>query len=376
MNPVFAARHWRGKGAATVLILLAACAASTSGGRTRTYYIAADTITWNYLPGGVDQITGKAFHDSAYFRKGKPESEPLTYKKTVYREYTDSTFTALKPRPAAWEHLGYFGPVLRGAVGDTIRVVFRNHGAHPYSMHPHGVFYLKSSEGTPYNDGTTGADTADDAVPPGGSHVYVWAIPERAGPGPMDGSSVAWMYHSHSNEIRDVNSGLFGPMIVTAAGKAKEDGSPVDVDREFVMIFAETHEEYSWHNIENIGSVLKRNPTVDPNGIAIDFPYFTKFSINGFVRGGMPLSAITMKQGERVRWYVMSTTNDFDVHAPHWHGNTVLVNGMRTDVLNLGIMGMMVADMIPDDPGIWLFHCHIIDHLSNGMQTRYRVLPN
>ena len=361
---------------AAAVAFVAGCAATPSGGRTRTYYVAADTVTWNYLPGGIDQITGKPFHDSAYFRKGKPEVEPLSYKKTVYREYTDSTFSTLKPRAAAWEHLGYFGPVLRGAVGDTIRVVFRNHGSHPYSLHPHGVFYTKSSEGTPYNDGTKGADTTDDGVPPGGTHVYVWAIPERAGPGPMDGSSIAWMYHSHTNEIRDVNSGLFGPILVTARGKARDDGSPTDVDREFVMIFAEVHEEYSWHNLENLGPVLKRNPQVDPNGIAIDFPYFTKFTINGFVRGGVPLSAMTMKQGERVRWYVMSTTNDFDVHAPHWHGNTVLVNGMRTDVLNLNVMGMMVGDMVPDDPGIWLFHCHIIDHLSNGMQTRYQVLPN
>ena len=363
-------------GAVAALAMLGACAPQSAGGRTRTYYVAADTITWDYLPGGIDEITGKPFHDSAYFQRGKAVAEPTTYKKTVYREYTDSTFKTVKARPPEWAHLGYFGPVLRGAVGDTIRVVFQNHGTHPYSMHPHGVFYAKSSEGTPYNDGTNGADTADDAVPPGGTHVYVWPIPERAGPGPMDGSSIAWMYHSHTNEIRDVNTGLFGPMIVTARGKAKEDGTPVDVDREFVMIFAETHEEYSWFATENLGAVLKQNPTADPNGIAIDFPYFTKFSINGYVRGAMPLSAVTMKRGERVRWYVMSTTNDFDVHAPHWHGNTVLVGGMRTDVLNLGVMAMMVADMVPDDPGIWLFHCHIIDHLSNGMQTRYQVLPN
>jgi hypothetical protein len=27
----------------------------------------------------------------------------------------------------------------------------------------------------------------------------------------------------------------------------------------------------------------------------------------------------------------MASTNDFDFHAPHWHGNTVILNGMRTD---------------------------------------------
>jgi hypothetical protein len=52
-------------------------------------------------------------------------------------------------------------------------VLFKNDTPFPASMHPHGVFYDKASEGAPYADGTTGADTEDDAVPPGGTHTYV-----------------------------------------------------------------------------------------------------------------------------------------------------------------------------------------------------------
>ncbi len=44
----------------------------------------------------------------------------------------------------------------------------------------------------------------------------------------------------------------------------------------------------------------------------------------------------------------MSSTNDFDFHSPHWHGNTTVVAGMRTDVMSLGIMAMAVADMVPE----------------------------
>ena len=33
---------------------------------------------------------------------------------------------------------------------------------------------------------------------------------------------------------------------------------------------------------------------------------------------------MTMKQGERVRWYVVDVGDGFDFHSPHWHGNTVL----------------------------------------------------
>ena len=82
-----------------------------------------------------------------------------------------------------------------------------------------------------------------------------------------------------------------------------------------------------------------------------------------------------MKVGEHVRWYVVSLGEGFNFHTPHWHGNTILVNGARTDVLNLGPAQMITADMIPDDPGIWMMHCHVSDHMEGGMVALYQVLP-
>jgi FtsP/CotA-like multicopper oxidase with cupredoxin domain len=31
--------------------------------------------------------------------------------------------------------------------------------------------------------------------------------------------------------------------------------------------------------------------------------------------------------------------------------------------------------MVPDDPGMWGFHCHVSDHILAGMLARYEVLP-
>jgi manganese oxidase len=36
---------------------------------------------------------------------------------------------------------------------------------------------------------------------------------------------------------------------------------------------------------------------------------------------------------------------------------------------------MAIADMVPDNPGIWLFHCHVSFHMAGGMIARYQVLP-
>jgi manganese oxidase len=343
--------------------------------RTRTYYIGADEVAWDYVPGGRDEIAGRPYVDSAFFANASPRTVSSVYQKVLYREYTDSTFQTLKPRPPEWEHLGFLGPVIHAAVGDTIQVVFRNNGHRPFSVHPHGVFYEKSSEGAPYNDGAEDGGTGN-GVPPGGTFTYLWPVPGRAGPGPMDGSSVMWMYHSHVDEARDINTGLLGAMIVTARDMARPDGSPKDVDREIVMTYAQVHEEDSWlvrENLPSSDSLRNARPIPNASETQAGYPWFVKFTINGFIHGSLPLPALTMRRGQRVRWYVMSSTNDFDVHAPHWHGNSVLVGGMRTDVLVLSFMGMTIANMVPDNVGTWLFHCHVSFHNAAGMAVRYRV---
>jgi FtsP/CotA-like multicopper oxidase with cupredoxin domain len=36
---------------------------------------------------------------------------------------------------------------------------------------------------------------------------------------------------------------------------------------------------------------------------------------------------------------------------------------------------MRRSAMIPDHPGIWLYHCHLNVHLEAGMVARFRTLP-
>jgi len=52
-----------------------------------------------------------------------------------------------------------------------------------------------------------------------------------------------------------------------------------------------------------------------------------------------------------------------------------VVQHMRTDVAPVLTMGMLVADMVPDNPGRWLFHCHVGGHMRAGMQALYTVEP-
>ena len=362
-------------------------AGSAQGGKVRTYYVAADEVEWNYAPSGRDEAMGMPFDDIAkgYTQSGRHQIGRVN-KKAIYREYTDATFTALKRRTPQESYLGLVGPIFHAEVGDTIKVVFKNNATHPYGMHPHGVLYDKSSEGADYNDSTKGVDKSDGCVVPGANHTYVWRVPERAGPGPRDPSSVFWFYHSHCDELRDVASGLFGGFVITRRGEARPDGSPRHVDKEFVTIFIAVNENESRYLDDNI-----REHTTDPKGVnrgesgpltvtgmsgTVANTGFAatnvKWSINGYIYGNLPL--MVMNKAEHVRWYV-ATLGDFNnAHTPHWHGNTVLVAGQRTDVLSIISAQMITADMVPDAPGTWLFHCHISDHMLAGMTGRYRVI--
>ncbi len=339
-------------------------------GKVHTYYIAADEVFWNYAPRGAD-LTGSPTSGDEQ-EEESPAAKHKIYLKALFREYTDFTFKTLKPRPPEWEHLGILGPVIRAEVSDTVKVVFKNNTRNFCSLHPHGLAYAKDSEGASYNDGTSAADKKDDVIPTGATYTYTWRVPERAGPAPGDPSSIIWMYHSHFVEPRDMNSGLFGPIIVSAKGSTKPDGTPKDVDREFIAAFAVFDETESWYFEANAMNKRKYSPNLrftDPAFRTRNLLY----SINGLVGGNLPF--MSMKERERVRWYLFANSNEDDVHTIHWHGQTVLLNQMRTDTVHLGPMMMAVVDMVPDSVGTWLFHCHVNEHLSGGMQALFTVTP-
>ena len=356
-----------------------------AAGKTRTYYISADEVEWDYAPHNMDHMTGKPFDKATaiWVETGKDRIGQV-YRKAIYREYIDASFQSLKPRRPEDEHMGMLGPVIRAEVGDTIEIVFRNNAAQPYSMHPHGVFYEKDSEGAPYA-GMSPESTG--LVAPGQTHKYTWKVPERAGPGPDDGSSLVWLYHSHNYEPKDVNAGLIGPIVITAKGMARPDGSPRDVDRELFalfMIIDENQSHYFQHNIDTYAGdpksvkKLELNPA-DEEGNA-DLTLGSGFAlvnhkatINGYIFGNNP--PMRMHKGEHVRWYLMTMGDAFNFHTPHWHGNVVSVDKHRTDILLLGPAQFMVADMVPDNVGTWMFHCHVSDHMKGGMMTDYEVLP-
>lgn len=310
-------------------------------GRTRKYYIAAEDVMWDFAPSGKDLIHGHPGDDAI----PEPWRGNTIWRKVRYIEYTDSSFSVRKRQPS-W--LGVLGPIIRAEVGDQVEVHFLNRATSgSYGMHPHGFRYDKDNEGAHYHPPGV-PPGAGAEIPPGGSFTYRWFADADSAPGPSDPSSLVWWYHSHISEPAETNLGLLGPIIITARGKARPNGAPKDVDREFInlyMIFNEANGE--------------------ERGLM--------HSINGYIFGN--LLGQEMRKGEKVRWYLLGMGNEVDLHGAHWHGKTLRFRQRATDVIELLPGSMATADMNANNPGTWMIHCHVADHIEAGMMAFYKILP-
>uniref|UniRef100_A0AAR2L3N1 ferroxidase n=1 Tax=Pygocentrus nattereri TaxID=42514 RepID=A0AAR2L3N1_PYGNA len=284
------------------------------------------------------------------------------YKKAMFRQYTDGSYTKEIPKPA-W--LGYLGPVLRAEVGDVIEIHLKNFASRSYSMHPHGVFYKKNSEGALYPDGTSGALKQDDGVPPGGTHTYTWTVKPEYTPTEGDSNCLTWAYHSHVVASRDISSGLIGALLTCKKGVT-------DVDQDFLLMFSVVDENLSWYLEENIQTFCSDPTGVDPNDP--DFQRSNKMNaINGYVYGNLP--GIELCQNRTVSWHLLGMGNEVDVHSAYFHGHTLLMRGHRVDAVSLFPATFLTAEMTPVETGTWLLNCQVNSHIQDGMQALFRVSP-
>lgn len=319
--------------------------------RVREYWIAAEKTEWNYIPSGKNLMheqdgTGVWGEHSAY-------------QKYRYVQYTDGNYTQPVIQPA-W--MGILGPQIEAVEGDTLKIHFLNRSDKPLSIHPHGVRYDEQNEGADHKG--PGA-----YVEPNQTFTYTWQVDESAAPGPADPSSIVWLYHSHVDSVTEVYDGLIGTLVVTRKGmeRSYDDPRPKDVDTSFTALFM-IFNENGRPVIDNQGNIQTPSPGSDEEQEG-----HLKHAINGYIFGNLP--GLEVKQGQRVRWHLVGMGTEVDLHTAHWHGKTVLEQGRRTDVVELLPASMKTVDMVADNPGKWMFHCHVADHITAGMSAHWTVNP-
>jgi manganese oxidase len=288
-------------------------AAAGAQARTINYWVAAVPTSWNIVPNGHDAIMGT-------------QIDPVdsVFPTVVYQRYSPHWRTRLpNAASSSADGLSIPGPLFKARVGDKLRIHFKNMDTlrhDPHSMHFHGVHYRPSSDGA-YLPGFSHKD-AD--VKFGQNYTYkLTAGNDSAG---------VWPYHDHSQSMEaSIGGGMFGML-----------------------------------------SILKRHEQAPDKEFEVVFSPFGKFmAIDGraFV-GNTPVFHSTV--GDLVQWDVMAMGSEH--HTFHVHGHRWLTpGGIARDTQTVGPAESFRFRWREQDPGTWLYHCHVEDHMMRGMIGIYRV---
>jgi FtsP/CotA-like multicopper oxidase with cupredoxin domain len=236
------------------------------------------------------------------------------------------------------------GPVIRTKEGEDIEVTLDNTDASmPHTLHFHGVRKTWENDGVPTTTGIT--------VNPGEKHTYT--IPANV-PG-------THLYHCHYQTHRHIDMGMYGVFRVDPEGYEPADQELFmtlkDWDSRLNRQIAGEDVSYSPRN---------RNPDV--------------FTINGrsaprtlHPEDGSP---VIVSQGDTVRIHLAN--NGYMSHPMHTHNHRFRIvekDGSQVpeaaqyeqDIVNLAPAERKTIEFDADaDPGIYLMHCHKVNHAMNG----------
>ncbi|MEA2498281.1 MAG: hypothetical protein QOH26_686 [Actinomycetota bacterium] len=203
------------------------------------------------------------------------------------------------------------GPQINADLGDRVRIILHNKLDQPTTLHFHGVRVPNAMDGVPV--------LTQDPVMPGESFTYEFTLR----------NSGTHMYHPHFNATEQITEGLLGAFVVSDPSDPE-----VAIDQTLVL---------------NDG----------PLG----------FTING---KGFPATApIVVSQGETFRIRYMN--EGLQIHPMHLHGLVQrviakdgyrLAQPYRVDTLMVAPGERYDVLVRADAPGVWAFHCHILNHVE------------
>ena len=224
-----------------LLLLVVSSLMKVSDASYQRIYLQAESFIWDYAPsGGINNCTGDPFTgQQSIYTTNSDQTIGSIYKKARFQAYKSLSFTDPIPRPDSELHMGVLSSPIRAEVGDTLVVVVRNTLPFPINMVPgFGGAESPSSDPTPIN--------------PGDTTISRWVVPESAGPGVGDLSSNLYLYRSNIDRVKDMYTGLFGPMVIYRSG-ALIGGKPAGVDSEqfsFLWINDETQSHFIDDNVQ------------------------------------------------------------------------------------------------------------------------------
>ncbi len=231
------------------------------------------------------------------------------------------------------------GPTIEAQEGDKVRIYVTNRLEAPTTVHWHGV-YLPSGM-----DGVGGV--SQKAIQPGETYMYEFPLKQHG----------TCMYHSHHDEMTQMQLGMMGLFIIHP--KEPEKNPP---DRDYAYMLSE------W-KIE----VGARRP--DPNEMT-DMNVFT-FNARSFPA----TESIVAKKGEKVRIRIgnLSTMSHHAIHLHGYYFTVVATDGGQIPVagqwpettVHMPTGSTRTVEFVADEPGDWVMHCHMLHHVMTQMGHKF-----
>ncbi len=226
----------------------------------------------------------------------------------------------------AWAYNGQVpGPTLRATEGDRLRVVFKNNGAHPHTIHFHG-FHPANMDGV------------FELVGPGQEFTYEF----DAEPFGMH------LYHCHTSPLRKhIEKGLYGAFIIDPEEGREEADEMVMVMNGFDTNFDAENEVYA---VNTVAFHYQKNP-------------------------------IEIKKGELIRAYVVNVLEFDFINSMHTHANffnyyptgTSLKPSEFTDTKMFAQGERGIMEFTYDFPGRFMFHAHVSEFAELGWMGLFEV---
>uniref|UniRef100_A0A3Q1GC09 ferroxidase n=1 Tax=Acanthochromis polyacanthus TaxID=80966 RepID=A0A3Q1GC09_9TELE len=325
------------------------------------YYIAAEEVVWDYTPNTHEHIDDDFKH---MYLKQSATRIGCKYKKAVYTQYTNESFTEKVMDKQRKNELGILGPVIRAQIRDVIKIVFKNMASRPYSIYPHGLTVEKSEEGVNYPEG----GNQSHGVQPGETHTYVWKVVEEDEPLDGDPRCLTRMYHSAVNTPRDIASGLIGPILICKSQSLNLRNVQLKADKEQHAMFAVFDENKSWYLDDNIRrySDQSRVNKADPNFYKSNVMH----TINGYMFESGPLLGFC--NGEVATWHMSSIGAQDYIQTATFYGHPFELNKRTEDFLSLYPMTGETISMNMLNVGVWLLASLNSHETNKGMRLKFQ----
>ncbi|MBD9374884.1 multicopper oxidase domain-containing protein [Rhizobium sp. ARZ01] len=252
----------------------------------------------------------------------------------------------------AWTFNGRVpGPALRATEGDRLRIVFKNNGSHPHSMHFHGIHAARM-------DGVPGAGV----IQPGEEFVYEFDAKPFG----------CHLYHCHALPLaRHMHKGMYGMFVVDPDPARHPEFA--DVARSRLLGSPENAE---WQELAMVMNAFDTN-----------FDGENEFYACNTIAHCYAKQPIKVARNRPIRIYLVNVTEFDPINSFHLHGNflnyfdtgTTLTPTLRTvDLITQcqaqrGILEFNYADQ-NHEPGLYMFHAHQSEFTELGWMGMFDVV--